>query len=315
MADYLWYKTTVSTSGEALTDSVAVTVWFGAEPPPPGSGTYDLVIIDSDGDGLISESEWKDATGSGAGGNRGGSFALFDFTPPQTGNLYTAVPYSAGDTGLLDGLTQTFTPVDPDFLVICFAAGTLIDTPAGPRPVETLAAGDPVLTLDHGPQPVRSVWRGDRPGIGPYTPVRIAAGVLGATRDVLVSRNHRVLVRHPQVELLFGFPEALVMAKSLASGTAVRAEPRPAVTYVHLFLDRHEIVMADGVPCETFFPGSHLTPPDAALFCSPTWSDPAVACRPMLSHSEGRLLATRILPGHPSEAGQEIPRAAPALTE
>ena len=306
MTEYVWYKTRLDRNGTALADSETVTVWFGAEPPPLGSGPYEFVILDSDGDGLISGSEWQDATGGGGGGNRGGSFALFDFTPPQTGNLYTAVPYSAGETGLLDGLTQNFGPVNPDFGVICFAAGTCIETPGGPRPVETFRAGDQVLTLDHGPQPVRAVWQGERPGIGPYTPVRIAAGILGATRDLLVSRNHRLLVRHPQVELLFGFPEALVMAKSLASGIAVRPEPCPAVAYVHLFLDRHEIVIADGVPSETFFPGSYLAPgnglSDTALFCAPPHSDPAAVCRPMLSHAEGRLLAHSILPGGLSAA-------------
>jgi hypothetical protein len=302
MAAYVWYKTVLDPNGTALTNSVAVTIWFGSTPPPPGSGPYDLVIIDSDGDGLISQSEWQASTSVGQGGNRGSTFALFDFTPPQNGNLYTATPYTAGTTGLLNGLSQNYAPVDPNFLVICFGAGTRIETPDGPRAVETLAPGDLVITLDHGPQTIRSVWSGDRPGIGPYTPVRIAAGTLGATRDLIVSQNHRVLVRHPRVDLLFGVPEALVMAKSLVSGPSIRLEPSPAVTYVHLFLDRHEIVLAEGVPSETFFPGSYLAGArpredlDAALFRPDAVDDQASACRPMLSHAEGRLLAGVIPP-------------------
>lgn len=302
MAAFLWYKTTVSSNGTALSDSVAVTVWFGPSPPPPDSGPYDLVIIDSDGDGLISSTEWKSATGTAGGGNLGGTFALFDFTPPQQGNLYTAVPYSAGDTGLLDGLTQNFAPVDPNLLVICFAAGTMIDTPRGPRAIETLRPGDLVLTLDRGAQPIRSVWRGERPGIGPYAPVRIAAGTFGAARDLLVSRNHRLLVRHPQAALLFGEPEVLVMAKSLAGGAGVRCETMPSVTYHHLFLDRHEIVRASGVLAETFFPGSWLAGRralpafEAALFGTALPADTALACRPMLSDAEGRLLGSLVLP-------------------
>ena len=301
MADYLWYKTAVDKDGTALADSVAVTVWFGPAPPAPGAGPYELVIIDSDGDGLIDPDEWQAATGTAGGGNLGGSFALFDFTPPRQGNLYTAVPYTAGDTGLLDGLTQNFPPVDPDFLVICFATGSLIDTPEGARPVESLVPGDVVLTRDRGPQPIRAVWRGERPGIGPYTPVRIAAGTLGATRDLLLSRNHRILVRHPLVALLFAVPEALVMAKSLAGRDGVRLEPVPRVSYVHLLLDRHEIVRASGVLSETFFPGSYLARrpggpfSDAALFGAAPVGDPAIACRPLLSDAEGRLLASLIL--------------------
>lgn len=304
MAEYLWYKTNVSTTGVALSDSVLVTVWFGPGPPPAGIGAYDLVIIDTNGNGLIDASEWQAVTGTGGGNNLGGSFALFDFTPPQNGFLYTSLeagPITAGTTGLLDGLSKSFSPVSPDFGVICFAAGTQIDTPEGPRPVEALAPGDLVLTLDHGPQPVRSVWRGERAGIGPCTPVRIPAGTFGATRDLLVSMNHRILVRHPQVSLLFGMPEALVMAKSLAAGAGVRPEPMPTVRYLHLFLDRHEIVLASGVPAETFFPGSCLARrrgalSDAALFGAIPLAEAGVSCRPLLSHSEGQLLARLILP-------------------
>jgi hypothetical protein len=88
-------------------------------------------------------------------------------------------------------------------------------------------------------------------------------------------------------------PEALVMAKSLAGHAGIRATPTPAVAYVHLRLDRHEIVTADGIPAETFFPASHLAVhafPDAALFgASP--ADATTACRPMLTHAEGRVLA------------------------
>lgn len=300
MAEFLWYRTSVSRAGVALSDSAEVTVWFGTAPPPPGSGPYELVIIDSDADGLISPAEWQNATGGGGGANLGGSFALFDFTPPQRGDLYTAVAYQQGDSGLLDGLTQNFAPVDPDFLVICFATGTLIDTPGGFRAIETLAEGDLVLTLDHGPQPVRAVWRGDRPGIGPYAPVRIAAGALGATRDLRVSQNHRLLLRHPQAELHFGAPEVMVMAKSLVGAAGVRMETVPCVSYVHLFLDRHEIVRASGVLSETFLPVSwlarrHRALPDAALFEAESGETDSTP-RPLLSDAEGRLLGRLVLP-------------------
>ena len=37
-----------------------------------------------------------------------------------------------------------------------YAPGTMIDTPVGPRAVETLVPGDSVMTLDRGPQPI--IW-------------------------------------------------------------------------------------------------------------------------------------------------------------
>jgi hypothetical protein len=314
MAEYFWYRTRVSgQTGTALSDSTSVRVWFGATQPPPGSGSFALVIIDTNGNGLIDPSEWQAVTGSGAGGNLGGPAALYDFTPPQSGFLYTATPIVAGETGLLDGLTKDFAPVPPDFIVICFAEGTRIATPDGPRAIETLRPGDRVLTADHGPQPVLAVWRGERPGIGPYTPVVIPEGALGATRDLRVSQNHRLLVGGPLVDLLFAVPEALVMAKSLAGHAGIRATPVPAVAYRHLRLDQHEIVTAEGVPAETFFPGSYLAavhPLSDAVIFGAAPPDSAAACRPMLTHAEGRLLARALLP-HPAVAAARPP--APAV--
>ena len=45
----------------------------------------------------------------------------------------------------------------------CYAPGTMIDTPDGPRAVETLQVGDLVMTLDHGPQSIRWVRSGEVP--------------------------------------------------------------------------------------------------------------------------------------------------------
>ena len=39
--------------------------------------------------------------------------------------------------------------------LLCFALGTWITTPNGQVPIEELAAGDMVVTMDHGPQPIR----------------------------------------------------------------------------------------------------------------------------------------------------------------
>lgn len=62
---------------------------------------------------------------------------------------------------------------------VCFAAGSLIDTPQGARPVEALRQGDLVDTLDHGPQPI--LWTGARRVLprGANRAYRIMAGALG----------------------------------------------------------------------------------------------------------------------------------------
>ena len=142
-----------------------------------------------------------------------------------------------------------------DLVVICFAKGTLIETPDGPRYIETLAIGDLVNTLDDGPQPIR--WIGTRrvSGMGPNAPVRIKAGALGNLRTLYVSQNHRMLVSGPAAELLFGEAEVLVAAKHLTNDDTVRIVPRAHVDYVHFLFDSHQIVFAEACPAESLYPG------------------------------------------------------------
>lgn len=137
----------------------------------------------------------------------------------------------------------------------CFVAGTPIDTPDGPRAVEDLQPGDLVLTRDHGAQPLRWIGQQTVRGQGPFAPICISAGMLGAERDICVSPQHRVLVTGWRAEILFGADEILVAAKSLINDGTVRRAPCPRVRYVHLLFDRHEIVTSAGLPSESFFPG------------------------------------------------------------
>lgn len=140
--------------------------------------------------------------------------------------------------------------------VTCFAAGTNIITQHGERAVESLVAGDMVLTLDHGFQPVR--WIGQRTvqAKGNLAPVRFAPGALGNEAPLLVSPHHRMMLRGWRVEMHFGEAEALVPAISLVNGSSIRQIEGDDVTYVHLMFDCHEIVYGGGVPSESFMPGA-----------------------------------------------------------
>ena len=56
----------------------------------------------------------------------------------------------------VDGLIANATAGNNSLAVfVCFAKGTWITTPSGQVPIEKLAAGDMVVTMDHGPQPIR----------------------------------------------------------------------------------------------------------------------------------------------------------------
>lgn len=140
-------------------------------------------------------------------------------------------------------------------IVICFASGTLIETPEGPRFVESLREGDEVNTLDAGPQPIRWIGHVRVPGNGVYTPIRISRGALGNIRDLWVSPNHRMLLRGSKAELMFGEDEVFVAAKHLVNGTTIVPDPRPMVEYWHFLCDAHHVVFAEGCPAETLYPG------------------------------------------------------------
>jgi hypothetical protein len=140
--------------------------------------------------------------------------------------------------------------------VPCFATGTMILTETGERAVETLQAGDRVMTLDHGLQPI--LWAGgrhlDRAALEReplLRPVMIRDGALGNRGDVLVSPNHAVLVDLDGQEML-------VRAKHLAELDDPRfriAKGKKEVGYHHILLGQHGIVYANGMATETLYPG------------------------------------------------------------
>jgi Hint domain len=133
--------------------------------------------------------------------------------------------------------------------VQCFAAGTLIETVEGPVAVEALAVGDEVVTLLGGCG--RIVWVGSRtvdcarhPRPETVWPVRIAAGAFGENvpaRDLFVSPDHAIY-----------FDGVLIPAKYLIYGTTIRQEPRRHVVYHHIELPGHDVVLANGLPAESY---------------------------------------------------------------
>ena len=133
---------------------------------------------------------------------------------------------------------------------ICFMAGTRVATPSGEVAVETLRIGDLVMTADGHAAPVRWIGRQtvSRLFADPLRvlPIRIQAGALGENlpaRDLLISADHAILV-----------DGVLVQAGALVNGSSIRRESAVPMnfTYYHVELDDHALVLAEGVPAETF---------------------------------------------------------------
>lgn len=148
-------------------------------------------------------------------------------------------------------------------VIPCFTPGTLIATPRGEVPVESLRQGDRVITRDNGIQEIR--WIGRRtinrnelaanPGI---KPILIKAGSLGQglpERDMVVSPQHRLLLAGDRTQLYFDESEVFVAAKHLVNHGAIQTLETLRTTYIHFMCDRHEVVLSNGAWTESFQPG------------------------------------------------------------
>ena len=141
----------------------------------------------------------------------------------------------SGTVELVDGSLLTFSGIDQ---IICFTPGTLIQTESGTRAVETLTAGDRIVTRDHGLQPLRWIGQRSVAAKGALAPIRIDPVLIdGATAPLIVSQQHRVLWEGYRAQMLFGDSEVLVAAKHLLENPAVTQLDGGEVTYIHLLFD------------------------------------------------------------------------------
>jgi hypothetical protein len=173
------------------------------------------------------------------------------FTPavldlPPHGSAVTDMTLSLTDGIAGSPTTDTTTSVD---IVPCFAAGTRIATPRGAIAVERLREGDTVLTISGKSQRIQ--WIGCRTldcnrHVSPerVKPVRIAAHAFGENRPrraLLLSPDHSVFVE-----------DVFVPIKHLVNGTTVTQIDVATVTYYHIELPRHDVVLAEGLPTESY---------------------------------------------------------------
>lgn len=188
---------------------------------------------------------------------------------------------------------------DNQSMVPCFTAGVSLETGRGPVAIEDLAVGDLILTRDHGLQPVR--WIGSRvlstadlarsPNL---RPIRIRAGALGnnvPSSDLVVSPQHRVLVRSKIAQRMFGAIEVLAAAKQLLHLDGIDiADDLSSVEYFHILFDRHEVVISNGAETESLYTGK-----EALKAVGPAARAEIFALFPELREGGGPLPAARLL--------------------
>ena len=160
-------------------------------------------------------------------------------------SLYTIVPPLMA-YALLG--TSRLLVIGPD--AACFCRGTLIRTERGEVAVEELAIGDRVVTLSGAVRPVK--WIGRRAYDGRFVagnrmvlPIRVEAGALAdgvPARDLLLSPEHALYI-----------DGLLVPAGLLVNGATIRqVESIERLEYFHIELERHDVILAEGAPAETY---------------------------------------------------------------
>jgi uncharacterized repeat protein (TIGR03803 family) len=204
-------------------------------------------------------------TGSGGASNDGTVFEIAKTTSggyastPTTLVSFDGSNGSDPDTGLIadasgnlfgaTGAGTVFEVTNTGYAVACFCHGTKILTARGDVAVEDLAIGDPLVTVSGEARPIR--WIGRRhidltvaANHAAVQPVRVAAHAFGPGRphhDLWVSPDHAVFVEG-----------VLIPIKYLRSGRTIMQETRDEVTYWHVELARHDVIFAEGLPCESY---------------------------------------------------------------
>ena len=157
----------------------------------------------------------------------------------------------------------------------CFTSDTLILTDRGQICVQDIRPGDRVLTTGGTAETVRlvmtrSLRQSELLKTPELRPVCIVAGALGhglPRRDLVVSRQHRMLVRSAIAQRMFATRDVLVSAIRLTELPGIFLDcDATQVTYHHLVFDRHVVLFAEGAPSESLFTGPEVLkslPPEA----------------------------------------------------
>ena len=224
------------------------------------------------------------------------------FSPNLEQNTDFVVP---NYTGLYQATAHT---ID----TICFTIGTLIETSDGNKPVEELTVGDMIATMDDGYQPIRWIGSTIRDAIDlarnpKLHPICIPAGALGSglpKRDLMVSRQHRVLVRSKIAQRMFDAEEILIPAIKLVglNGIEISGDV-DNVTYFHILFDKHQVIFSEDAPTESLFTG-----PEALKSVTPEARQEIETLFPEITEPNFIPEPARLIPGNGKQIKQLVER-------
>jgi T5SS/PEP-CTERM-associated repeat protein len=249
---------TLELTGPVL-DTASTT--FTDDVTPQGTYTVNDSVVDvnfADGTGVLRLDDIGGFAGTIVSFQQGDEFVIAGGTLSGLGvtggNTLTALDSGNGGTDQIifsSGISASgFNIVNNNTIqVACFAAGTRIATPAGLVVVESLRAGDRVRTMRGDAAAI--VWIGQRnvdcrqhPDPASVCPVRVLAGAFGPglpSCDLWLSPDHAVFVEG-----------VLIPIRCLIDGGTIRQMVVPEVTYYHVELPAHDVILAEDLPVESY---------------------------------------------------------------
>lgn len=275
--------------------------WTGTYYSAQYNTSYTATIDDDDGayEGSDDSDEMISIDGGPFGSTVGGSHAIDISFTDTGGNAHTEtffffhtnsawyfIPgpdseFTVGATlgGPISGVTGW------DYATaVCFCKGTMIETDCGPVAVEELELGARIKTADGAFKELRLLLRRqvsaqELLAMPKLRPVRIIASALGndlPKRDLLISRQHRMLASSPIAQRMFGHEKVLVSAINLTVLPGIFLDQDiESVEYFHLVFDQHEVIYAEGALSESLYTG-----PEALKSLTPESLDELLALFP-----------------------------------
>ncbi|WP_293447110.1 Hint domain-containing protein [Planktotalea sp.] len=233
------------------------------------------------------------------------TFFFINTSAAPSGWYFTLAPGSVFTVGATLGTYQSHTSGWAYSSVVCFAQGTLIETDLGPIPVENLEPDALIALANGGFSPLRlnllsAVSAEQISAHDNLRPVFITAGALGAglpKRDLRVSRQHRMQVNSPITKHMFGEDGVLVAAIRLTDILGIYVEETEAAfNYYHLVFDRHQVIIAEGTPTESFY-----TVREAIAALNPEARGEVLTLFPQLARKSRRMKPACMIPARISQ--------------
>ncbi len=262
---------------EQDSDATALSPFGGVTVAELSCTTVTRAVITLSHDGAVTDSDGR-LSGTGLTRTGIGTYSLaftvpadltaelraLSFTPTRGQVKPGGTVTTLLDLSVQDGAGSKSADTSLSVTAVCFLRGVMIATPSGEAAVESLRAGDLVTVIEHGIRVARPViWTGGRRHDNAGRdrrdesfPIRIRRHAFADSiphRDLLLTPEHCILTE-----------AGLVPVRMLVNGRSVLVDRSiPAYDFFHVELERHGILLAEGLAAE-----SYLDTGNRALFIS-----------------------------------------------